>query len=248
MNNETLVVIGDVHGDLRSLYSLLSRIPTSRRLIFVGDLIHKGENSAEVVRVVRALCDEGRAEVIRGNHEDMAGKSKWIPEEGDLTDEEREWLKSRPLFLKRNVGGENHLFLHGGMDRGSARNALRGLIENGLLPKDGDWDEEAVNKAVGSLSSKVRRKLEKVMRIRYLSPEGVFQALGSETEESAWWAEGYDGEFGQVWYGHQPWDEVRIDLYATGVDTGAGGEGYLTAMDIISGWIWDTEKDQQILK
>ncbi len=61
------VVVGDVHGCLRELDALLDRIAlgVGDRLVFVGDLVARGPDSAGVVRRAREL----RAAVVRGNHE-----------------------------------------------------------------------------------------------------------------------------------------------------------------------------------
>lgn len=70
-------VVGDVHGEIDALHTLLARLgydeagdhPAGRRLIFVGDLIDRGPDSPAVLRKVRALMDAGRAQCVMGNHE-----------------------------------------------------------------------------------------------------------------------------------------------------------------------------------
>ncbi|MFA6145024.1 MAG: metallophosphoesterase [Sulfurimonas sp.] len=60
-------VIGDVHGHYQTLISLVEKLPDDARLVFVGDLIDRGPQSAEVVRFLRKnnhLC-------VMGNHEDL---------------------------------------------------------------------------------------------------------------------------------------------------------------------------------
>lgn len=60
-------VIGDVHGHYQTLLHLINILPDNAELIFVGDLIDRGIESAEVVRYVRDnnhLC-------VMGNHEAM---------------------------------------------------------------------------------------------------------------------------------------------------------------------------------
>ena len=74
---ERLVVIGDVHGCDRLLLSLLNRLgaldPSPERLIFTGDLIDRGDNSASVLSLVYGLRGRlgDRLVVLRGNHEQM---------------------------------------------------------------------------------------------------------------------------------------------------------------------------------
>src|SRR5438067_538751 len=67
--------IGDIHGDLASLELLFSRLPAMTAddtVVFLGDYIDRGPDSAGVVAWVRALTAKGPAKVIalRGNHED----------------------------------------------------------------------------------------------------------------------------------------------------------------------------------
>ncbi|MEA3522698.1 MAG: metallophosphoesterase, partial [Campylobacterota bacterium] len=60
-------VIGDVHGYYKTLLALVDKLPHDVKLVFVGDLIDRGRESAEVVKFVREnshLC-------VMGNHEDM---------------------------------------------------------------------------------------------------------------------------------------------------------------------------------
>ncbi len=70
-------VIGDVHGEIGALETLLERLgydhegrhPEQRRLVFVGDLFDRGPDSRAVFRRVRSVVDAGRAQCILGNHE-----------------------------------------------------------------------------------------------------------------------------------------------------------------------------------
>ena len=223
--------IGDVHGCIWKLHLLLASLPQNAFLIFVGDLIHKGPNSKGVVDVVRELCEEGRAVVVRGNHETMVGKvnGKFYEDEVGLTEEDGEWLRSRPLFIRDE---NENLFLHAGMDQGSTKALLQGLIDDGHLPEGGEWTEAMVNEAVASLSKGKQGKLGKVMFIRKLSPKGTFVPLNQECPDDTWWSSKYEGDFGHIFYGHQPWENVRFDEHATGIDTGAYDNGKLTAINV----------------
>ena len=57
--------------------------------------------------------------------------------------------------------------------------------------------------------------------------------LGNEKPEDPFWAEVYDGRFGHVIFGHQPFmNGVQYFDHATGIDTGAVFGGTLTALVI----------------
>ena len=67
--------IGDVHGDLAQLRLLMSRLPTlepADTVVFLGDYIDRGPDSAGVVAYLRELPRTCPARVVtlRGNHED----------------------------------------------------------------------------------------------------------------------------------------------------------------------------------
>lgn len=60
-------VITDIHGRWDALKALLAQVPEGAKLVFLGDYIDRGSQSAEVVKLVRSLD----AVCLRGNHEDM---------------------------------------------------------------------------------------------------------------------------------------------------------------------------------
>jgi bis(5'-nucleosyl)-tetraphosphatase (symmetrical) len=62
------IVVGDVHGCIDELHELLDRAGYAEgdRLIFTGDLVDRGPDSAGVVALARKL----KAESVMGNHEE----------------------------------------------------------------------------------------------------------------------------------------------------------------------------------
>ncbi|MBI1335714.1 MAG: hypothetical protein GC164_01990 [Phycisphaera sp.] len=70
-------VIGDVHGEIDALRTLMSRLgydthgrhPQGRRLVFLGDLVDRGPDSPAVVELVADLVTAGRSQCVMGNHE-----------------------------------------------------------------------------------------------------------------------------------------------------------------------------------
>jgi serine/threonine protein phosphatase 1 len=58
-------VIGDVHGMLAPLKTLLAKLPQDATVVFVGDLIDRGAYSAEVVELIR----QKGYQCVLGNHE-----------------------------------------------------------------------------------------------------------------------------------------------------------------------------------
>jgi hypothetical protein len=70
-------IIGDVHGELDALNTLLARLgynqfgchPEGRTIVFLGDLVDRGPDSPGVVEKVSGLYFAQRAQCILGNHE-----------------------------------------------------------------------------------------------------------------------------------------------------------------------------------
>ena len=72
-------LIGDIHGHATELKRLLSELGyqrergvwrhPSRCAVFLGDLIDRGPQQREVIRVVRPMVDAGSALICLGNHE-----------------------------------------------------------------------------------------------------------------------------------------------------------------------------------
>ena len=79
-------IIGDVHGCFGELLELLQRLnyhvqfneqeqryevkpPDSYKALFVGDLVDRGPNSPEVLRLVMDMIEAGQAYCVSGNHD-----------------------------------------------------------------------------------------------------------------------------------------------------------------------------------
>ncbi|HET7336339.1 MAG TPA: metallophosphoesterase family protein [Candidatus Nitrosotalea sp.] len=89
---ENLVIVGDIHGDLESLYKILDEINfktflanKNNKIIFLGDYIDRGSNSVAVLYTICMLKQTFQDSVIlmRGNHEaseEFPFKSHDLPE------------------------------------------------------------------------------------------------------------------------------------------------------------------------
>lgn len=64
-------VIGDVHGKAGMLEDLLKTWDGQTQLLFLGDLIDRGEDSRRVLEMVKDLVDNQGAICLSGNHEYM---------------------------------------------------------------------------------------------------------------------------------------------------------------------------------
>ncbi len=68
-----LIAIGDVHGCIHALDTVIDAIaPTSQdRIVFLGDLVDNGRNSREVLEKIAELQGICEVVLIQGNHEEM---------------------------------------------------------------------------------------------------------------------------------------------------------------------------------
>ncbi|MBM4384520.1 MAG: serine/threonine protein phosphatase [Deltaproteobacteria bacterium] len=68
-----LYAVGDIHGDLRKLDALLAKLALASgdRLVFLGDYIDRGHESAAVVARLIELSRHFECKFLMGNHESM---------------------------------------------------------------------------------------------------------------------------------------------------------------------------------
>lgn len=231
-----ICIIGDVHGMSDLLQTLLSKLKLKRgdTLISLGDLVDKGPDPAGAVRILSTLWHEADFDVIliEANHEDrhlryqrnlverpkvaqeMAENSSRLPElHAALSDEDRAFLQSALLFWR--MPEKNILCVHGG---------IPGNMKT--LPDD--------PKDIDEMSKKDQNWYRQLLRTRFIDVKtGAFLSLGKERDGDPFWAETYDGRFGHVVFGHQPFFEgPALFPFATGIDTGAVDGGALTALII----------------
>ena len=67
-----LRIVGDVHGDA---VAFSHAVATERYVIQLGDLVDHGPNSAQVLRIMFRLIDEGRGLFLLGNHDRKLGRA-----------------------------------------------------------------------------------------------------------------------------------------------------------------------------
>lgn len=227
-------IIGDLHGALAPLEALVAKLTLGpgHRLVFVGDLVDKGPDPAGVVQYVRHLHHAAPFEVVlvEGNHEEkhrryhvnrsdrpkvarqMAAESPELRAlDAALSAADRAFLAGAIPFLRLPDWGV--LVVHGGV-HGTLRRFPESLEE------------------VAAMTNKERDSFRRVLRTRYIDAEtGKFLSLGRNKPGDPFWADVYDGRFGHIIFGHQPWlDGPACFPHATGIDTAAVHGGELTAL------------------
>ena len=73
METSRLIAIGDIHGCFYALDAVLKAIEpkSADRIVFLGDMIDQGKESREVLERIIALRQECNVVLIQGNHEEM---------------------------------------------------------------------------------------------------------------------------------------------------------------------------------
>lgn len=127
-------IVGDLHGQIRILKELLSRIvfsPAKDHLVAVGDVIDRGEHTGELLRFLFSGAKAGWFSSIKGNHEEVLLEHLKNPKSHPLcidpefggrktlealsrSPEKQElisWISSWPLFMEKS----GYIIVHGGL-------------------------------------------------------------------------------------------------------------------------------------
>lgn len=162
------VVIGDIHGCLSALDIVLGWLAPDARIVVTGDVIHKGPDSAGVVRRLREIG----AELVLGNHEiqqrnyrkalaacngdkakiGMQNKDYLASVEESLSPEDIAYLETARLFVPVPTG----YVVHGGI-----------LPFLAAIPTDAE---------IAALTKGERAKLECCTRVRYIRGQTLTKA------------------------------------------------------------------------
>ena len=120
-------VIGDLQGCYAAYLQLLKTLgfdPAQDKLWFAGDLVARGEDSLNTLRHVKALCEQGSAATVLGNHDlnliavwrgaaKLKNKDKTAPIfAADDCDELLEWLRRQPILAYPD---EQTVLVHAGI-------------------------------------------------------------------------------------------------------------------------------------
>ena len=228
-----LIVIGDVHGCVEELAELdrKLKIKDDDHVVFVGDLMDKGPHSTVTVAYINHLREQRvRVTLVEGNHEEkyrrfryhedisletgrknpMLGAERMRETMMRLKRKDIEFLDSAVLWYRDPI--RNLLVVHGGIPLWMKR-----------LPHPKKWR----NSQRGP-----RERAAVILRLRYQDHAGNMIKLGDEKRHHNFWADRYDGRFGTVLFGHEPfWDPAvpKQFKHAIGMDTGCCYGGALTA-------------------
>lgn len=147
---KSVIVVGDLHGDLQSLRRVEALLREGDLLVFLGDYGDRGPDGVGVIEGVRRLMEEnpGRVIPLKGNHEDYSddGDPRFYP--CTLPAEVEDWgfyfkdLKRGfldKLYLAAVVPGLA-LFVHGGIST-KVKSAEDLISPNRKVEEDVIWSD-----------------------------------------------------------------------------------------------------------
>jgi serine/threonine protein phosphatase 1 len=241
-------VIGDIHGDLAALDSLLGKLPkptANDTVVFLGDYVDRGPNPKGVVERVREFVKSSKHKTVtlRGNHED-----KWIQSVGkpDL-----------PFLIQWGNGCAATFRSYSGLPPLGPDEALE-IPEIQKLLEVTSWFPKEVAAWMESLP------------LWYEDDHALYVHAGLEGEGKHWKHPSMCAEKPLLWmrepdffkhyrgkrvvFGHTPVadlpvdrgdagpDQVWIDHDLVGLDTGCGKGGVLSAIELPSLTIYQSQK------
>ena len=216
-------IIGDVHGCLHELVSLLDRLdyapdgpawrhPAGRRAIFLGDLVDRGPDSPGVLRLVMDMVAAGSALCVQGNHDNKLhrklsgrdvtvnhGLAETLAQLGSLPDE------TRAAFLDESRAFLDGLRSHYWLDDGKL------VVTHAGLKADMHGRGSAAVRSFALYGETTGETDEFGLPVRYE------------------WARDYRGE-AMVVYGHTPIPTPEWVNRTLCIDTGCVFGGKLTAL------------------
>jgi bis(5'-nucleosyl)-tetraphosphatase (symmetrical) len=255
--------IGDLQGcasELRALLGLIRFSADRDQLWFVGDLVNRGPQSLECLRLIRALGDN--AVVVLGNHDlhllALAFGAQLREKPGDTLREilraaDRvpllQWLLERPLAYQDPAHGE--LLIHAGLVpewsvprtlelAREVQSALRGAPEEFFAHMYGDKPDRWTEALQGS--ERLRFIVNVLTRLRVCTADGrvALKAKGPPPKAAAGhptllpWFEvpGRASRDSRIVFGH--WSTLGyVNAHGViGLDTGCVWGGALTAVNL----------------
>ncbi|RVD43328.1 polynucleotide kinase-phosphatase [Mesorhizobium sp. M4A.F.Ca.ET.020.02.1.1] len=220
-------IIGDIHGCADELQTLLGQLgysvawsedrgdrtvvvtpPEGRKAVFVGDIVDRGPNSPDALRIVMGMVAAGTAYCVQGNHERKLGR--WL--EGrkvtvahglqqtidQLDAQDRGLREALPAFLD---GLRSHVWLDGGR----------------LAVAHAGLKEEMIGRGSGAVREFAL----------YGETTGEIDEFGLPVRAD--WATAYRGKTAVI-YGHTPMLSAEWLNNTLCIDTGCVFGGKLTAL------------------
>jgi serine/threonine protein phosphatase 1 len=236
-------VIGDIHGELSALETLLDRLPVAPddTMVFLGDYVDRGPDSRGVIERVRAVAAAGAARVVtlRGNHEDMWLESWDAPNLGFLLPRSNGTVNTYRSFTGRApLPPDEDVALDELARVVAVRDWLPGAVRDWMATLD-LWfeDDHAIYVHAG-----VGRAAPGDAGWRHPSASAAKHLMWTRNAD---FFKGYRGK--RLVIGHTPTRDIETgttEIWRRGdviaVDTAAGKGGFLSAIELPSLTVYDS--------
>ena len=215
--DKSIFVVGDVHGRADLLLPLLAKKPSDSQLVFVGDLVDRGDQSAEVLTIVKDLCQTG-AICLMGNHERMM--LDFINQPTELG---ARWMRYGGLQTLQSYDVRGISERAGNEELLAARDALLAEMPDGMedwitkLPLQ--WATGNVHVVHAAAKPEVAMSEQRAKNLLWGASD-FFQRPRT------------DGQW--IVHGHTIFDQPTIEDGRISIDTGAFATGKLTALQLDS--------------
>lgn len=223
-------VIGDVHGCYGALRRLCDKLgydnefnhPQNRKLVFTGDLINRGLETIEVLRLVCGLVRQHKASMVLGNHDDAM--RRYLHNELVNIDDGRmrntiseiESQPDAPLFIDEILNLYDNAPIVLILDNG-ALIVVHAGIEQHIL--DSIIDPDDPTRIIDDIDPEMRRFI--------LNGDAIGKSPEGKTLRRDWAAQYHGDAF--IVYGHTPHRNPTIVNNTINIDTGVYRGGFLTA-------------------
>ncbi len=210
-------IIGDVHGCYEALQRLCAALgydeafghPEGRKLVFLGDLIDRGPDSAAVLSLVGRLVSRGRALLTLGNHDDALQR----------------WLCGEPVEIHKGGLAQTIAQIEARADKRTFKKAVAALYERASLYLLLDGGDLIV--AHAGIEEDMIGKTDPETRRFVLNGDAIGKSPEGKTLRRDWAADYHGSAF--IVYGHTPQERAAIRGSTVNIDTGAYRGGMLTA-------------------
>lgn len=230
------IVIGDIHGALKALEQVMERVQPREndQFIFLGDYVDGWSESRQVIDFLIRFGQQHTCLFIRGNHDawceewlmgfetteiwQMNGGIATVASYSGISDtEKQQHLEFFQKLENYHVDEANNLFIHAGYS------SMHGP-EREIYQSNYSWDRTLWEMAC-AMDTSLDKNSELYPRRLKL--------------------------FNQIFIGHTPTQGYGSDLpmhkiNVWNLDTGAGFSGKLSAMDIHSGTIWQSDSVREL--
>lgn len=230
------IAIGDIHGGLKALLQLLKRIDLTPEdaLIFLGDYVDGWSDSANVVTYLIELAKQNSCIYLRGNHDDLVHRwlktdelnEQWLQHGGqssinayrNFSEEEKdEHIKFYEQMFNYHQDKKNRLFIHAGFT--NLHGPEQEYHDTGYYWDRTLWETAMALNPNLSTEDKFYPKRLKLFAEIYIGHTPVTR-IGEENPVN----------FGNVW----------------NIDTGAAFKGKLSAIDVETKKIWQSDPVYQL--